>query len=85
MTKPLDEKTFETVGKLAGGADSLPGMPGAYVPLGAGYAAAVPPAASGGGSSLRLQTPGYTVGMPGHSPSPGHSPRPLRRGWAFPP
>lgn len=65
MTKPLDEKTFETLGKLGGGADSLPGMPGAYVPLGAGYAAAVPPAASGGGSSLRLQTPGYTVGMPG--------------------
>lgn len=30
MTKPLDEKTFETVGKLAGGTDYLSGMPGTY-------------------------------------------------------
>ena len=85
MTKPLDEKTFETVGKLAGGADSLPGMPGAYVPLGAGYAAACllrPPEAVRLSGSRRRATP---WGCPGHSPSPGHSPRPLRRGWAFPP
>ena len=30
MTKPLDEKTFETVDKLAGGTDYLSGMPGTY-------------------------------------------------------
>lgn len=66
MTKPLDEKTFETVGKLAGGTDYLSGMPGTYVPVGAGYAAAVRPEATPpGGSLFRFQTPDYTAGMPG--------------------
>lgn len=66
MTKPLDEKTFETVGKLAGGTDYLSGMPGTYVPVGAGYAAAVHPEATPpGGSLFRFQTPDYTAGMPG--------------------
>lgn len=76
MTKPLDEKTFETVGKVAGGLemqtpDYLSGMPGTYSPLPQGYTPPEKPKATGGtGSWFRMQTPDYTMGLPSGSVAP---------------
>lgn len=76
MTKPLDEKTFETVGKVAGGLemqtpDYLSGMPGTYSPLPQGYTPPEKPKTTGGtGSWFRMQTPDYTMGLPSGSVAP---------------
>ena len=73
MTKPLDEKAFETVGKVAGGLemqtpDYLSGMPGTYSPLPQGYTPPEKPKTTGGTHSwFRMQTPDYTMGVPSGS------------------
>ena len=73
MTKPLDEKAFETVGKVAGGLemqtpDYLSGMPGTYSLLPQGYTPPEKPKTTGGTHSwFRMQTPDYTMGVPSGS------------------